>query len=269
VGVYSEAWGSPPDPITPQLFTSDGAPVDGTVADGPLGLRTFRPRQMLELGRTYELRWTDAHCSQLGPAPRARMSRFTVGPEAPLPTRLGAVTVSPAIRDQRRFSCLPDPVDVVARRVDIAPDPALAPWLPLTVWEVRADGAAWANGKQGVVSADGTIAKDAHFGGDVGDLYTVCSAADDAPTGLAPGPHHIDVVASLPGSAVTLSATIETTLSCGSASGCSVAPPDRVPLTAIAFALGAVALALLRCRLGEKSPIGSNRRGRETTPRGR
>ncbi|MGA9521310.1 MAG: hypothetical protein WBV82_07590 [Myxococcaceae bacterium] len=89
-------------------------------------------------------------------------SMITVGPPAPLPTSVGALTL---LETREEFtggisSCGGPAGQNVIARLAITPSEELVPWLPVTRFVLRVDGAEWAGLSYGLVSPDGGVGFD-------------------------------------------------------------------------------------------------------------
>jgi hypothetical protein len=217
---------APDDPARVVLVSADAPDEAIPLAATELANGDFLlvPEQQLVAGTRYELRDENPCEGSLEVAPAVT---FTAGPEAPLPSTLGAlVTAEDGIGSltvaTSSGSC-EAPID--ADRVDVAVElsPEAAPWRDALHFETLVDGATWGF-RSSVTQLLAPGSSPVGRGADL--LFHGCVlGADAAPleAGLPSGEHTVAMRATLPGADLVLevgSATID--LDCGGSSG---APP--------------------------------------------
>lgn len=170
---------------------------------------------------------------------------FQVGPEAPLPSSLGALSAAAVGVTEMNLattsgSCFSQ-ATVAQSSIELVPASAAAPWLDALHFETLVDGKPWHFFTSiGVQPAPGTTP----VGRARDRVFEVCASADPhVGEGLAAGTHVVTMQATLPGTTqVMMSESVEVKLSCaeaqpeGEMGGCSAGGPD---------AAGGAVLALL------------------------
>lgn len=179
--------------------------VPFTATQDPAGYFLLVPSEPLVVGATYTL-VDDSPCD-IFPTPRAT---FTVGPSAPLPTRLGTLTAAVEAQAQRTLatasgSCS---VEAIVAGVEIAVvfDAEAAPWRDVLHFETRVDGNPWhPQGNILLAPAPGA----SWVGRGVDRIYAVCQNLDNfgfPSLDLPQGGHEVEMRATMPGTSLALSA---------------------------------------------------------------
>lgn len=150
----------------------------------------------------------------------------TAGPSAALPTTLGVLQLDPLMVGDlqvltRAGSCS-EYITAAQVRATLQPSAEAEPWLGAFLFETLVDGQAWAPSHALVSSA----VPGGSWEGRGEDLfYRRCSESTTLWEGLAAGPHHAVLRATLPGTTVTLeTAPVSFVLSCDGDAG--VSPAD-------------------------------------------
>lgn len=210
------------DPSTPLPFTAT------PLADSSAYL--IAPEQPLVEGATYQIGDTNT-CTDYPDYPAAPTSVFLVAASAPLPTSLGAVTVTDSEVATLNVptssgSCTFDvQADRAMLTLELSPD--AMPWRDALHIETLVDGQIWSSRAQ---------------------VYRTCHSDDPgAATGLAAGTHEVSMRATLPGTDIMLTtAAVTFSLECpGDPEDPSDTPSDDGGCSTSGGAGGIVLLALL------------------------
>ncbi|MCK6550444.1 hypothetical protein L6R52_31695 [Myxococcota bacterium] len=205
------------------LVASDGERVAVTlgasVADGRAWVIT--PNVALRAGATYTLEHP-SFCAADPTAPTA-IGPVTVGPEAALPTTLGSLSSTDGfggIEIAEGASCS-RLVEVPWVEVTVALSAEAEPWRDVLVWETWVDGRRWT--PQRLINRD-TPFGSSWWGRGRDRLFTPCGEYIYNGVGLDPGPHTVELRATIPGTSTTLATSpLVVTLSCpGDASDAGV-----------------------------------------------
>lgn len=213
------------------IHDASGAEVAGTLIRGAVFSR-FELAAPLTPGE-YTARWKGGNCA---PGPPEQKSRFTIVAAAPLPSKSGTLTVKSAVR--KPDAALPsssaetgcrDPIDAAIVVLDVMPDPSLAPYAPVVVWETTVDGAPWSyelpfevgqpmsNGPRSLRGAK--------------QLFAACDGRPRHDNGVAPGTHDIAMRA-IVGGATIEAARLRVRISCGEKNGEVVSPEGPLEVEA-------------------------------------
>lgn len=248
------------DPGTPLAFTATRA------GDG--GHYLLVPDAPLVPGTQYIL--SDANgCDYDGPSGEGPRATFTVGPEAPLPTGLGAMTVAnlPTRSETLATSSGSCSIPVTTISAEVAIDYAqasdAAPWRDVLHFTTFVDGQRWF----ALGSILSTVSPGASWAGrGVDRLVAVCRYDFDVPPGSPPpsgfglpeGEHQVQLRATLPGTDLALATETEDVLlrcppilpdddASEDGGGCSTTPGSGAPW-AVVLALALLAARALRRR---------------------
>jgi len=202
--------------------TADDGGEEEVVFDLEDGL--IRPHESLREGATCRIEPT-APCDAASfgsEGPPGGPADFTVGPPAPLPTALGALTVEPVeqmmVQLAHGASCNA-PYSACARRVTLVPAEEAEPWMDAFLFSTQVDGADW------------KPRRDYNHDNELGASYLgrghelVFHVLDDDPhvsadSDLAPGTHTVVMRATLPGTDVVLETPpVTVDLSCADTDG--------------------------------------------------
>jgi hypothetical protein len=147
---------------------------------------------------------------------------FTVGPAAPMPSALGALTAAPEGVQQIELStslgsCSVQ-TPVAAAQIQLTPSDAALPWLDVLHFETWVDGKPWTYSPSSVA----VVPPGASPLGRARDrVFHVCASMDDTVgKGVEEGKHVVTMRATLPGSTqVVMSSSVEVTLQCNTPTG--------------------------------------------------
>ena len=129
-----------------------------------------------------------------------RVLHLNLTAPAPLPVVLGTLSVDPHERGPvvvaTDSGACSEALDAASAKVILTLDPSAEPWRDAWIFETLVDGQPW--------RPSASLPEPAPFGGSwVGrgqDLvYAACTADHHAPLSLSPGPHQVQLVATLPG----------------------------------------------------------------------
>ncbi len=198
------------------LRDASGATVDGALAMSN-GALVFRPTSPLASGR-FTASW-EATCAGAGAKVTTPLS-FTVSAPVALPAIPGEMSVANAIRAPFMFpsvggpaNACTDELDVASVRVSVAPDPSLAPFDGVVVWQWSVDGSFAGNGMPW------------SYGASTHTLMGLCGGTTSIPGAfVALGTHDVEVRA-LVGDHVTETRKLRVRVSCGEKNG-EVVPTD-------------------------------------------
>ena len=203
-----------PENVVLESVAAPGVSIALTAQLLPNGDYLLVPATALVAGNSYRL--TDrSTCAQTGD--RGPEVVFQVGPAAPMPSRLGALSAAAvgviemnlATRSGSCFS----PATVAQTSIELVPDSAAALWVDALLFDTLVDGKPWHYYTSiNVQPAPGT----SPAGRARDRVYAVCASKDPGVgEGLAAGRHVVKMQATLPGTTdVVMSESVDVTLSC-------------------------------------------------------
>ncbi|QAT87934.1 hypothetical protein EJ065_6405 [Corallococcus coralloides] len=197
------------DVSTLRLLQSDGTPVPFTLANGERRTHVLVPKAPLVPGTQYRIE-AKGLCQYRDT--QTQSATFTAGPELPLPTTLGTLSVDtpsqgvfPVFGDSNCGS----PQEGEATTLRFTPSPELVPFLPWVHWAVEVDGQPWSFANHHGLTSTGEDNPDSHkyeYRRQLLSLYTVCQAYNPPPPnmGLTPGRHQATLKGTLEHADLTL-----------------------------------------------------------------
>lgn len=237
-GTYAEA---DPTKVTLTTLADPSTVLPFTATPTSDGGYLLVPTQPLSVGVNYGI--TDGNACT-GFDIKGPSTSFEVVAAAPLPIVLGTISetrneIAPLDVGTSSGSCT---TEVTAHQIGITPDLIFEalPWTDMFHFDVLVDGQVWQRTSSINIlpSVRGTWV-----------LYHTCSSTDTgAQTGLAEGPHTVEVRATIPGTQTMLSTeTLSIEMACdgdtgsgggggGHAAGCNASATSTCPWLALAFA---------------------------------
>jgi len=190
----------PPEAFQPpqgiELFNGAGAGVPVTINADPFYGYEIDPATPFVAGQTYRLRYPDP-CAGSGTISEQTIA---IGPAAPIPTTSGTVTLT-AVTGDVPYTCFDLPYvlhNQPGLAIGITPSAELAPFLPVTLFEVVVDALTWSRSAYGGPHTFATLPGIIQHPDD--RLYADCGLAgdgdpqNDCPTraeGLTLGAHRM------------------------------------------------------------------------------
>lgn len=197
------------DVSTLRLLQSDGTPVPFTLADGSRNTQVLVPKAPLVPGTRYRIE-AKGLCQHQ--ETQTQSATFTAGPERPLPTTLGTLSVDTPSRGT--FPVYGDSNCGSTQEGDsttlrFTPAAELVPFLPWVHWTVEVDGQPWSfSNHHGLTSAgaDNYASHQYEYNRQLLFLYTVCTQYNPPPPGLGltPGRHQATLQGTLEHADLTL-----------------------------------------------------------------
>ncbi|RKG69684.1 hypothetical protein D7V80_08090 [Corallococcus sp. CA054B] len=197
------------DVSTLKLTRADGTEVPFTLADGGRRTHVVVPKAPLVPGTQYRIEAKGLCQFQ---ETQTQSATFTAGPERPLPTTLGTLSVDTPSRGV--FSVFGDsncgsPQEGDFTTLRFTPSAELVPFMPWMRWEVEVDGQPWSFSNHHGLSSTGEDNPDSHkyeYNRQLLALYTVCTAYNPPPPnrGLTPGLHQATLRGTLEHADLTL-----------------------------------------------------------------
>ncbi|RKH18536.1 hypothetical protein D7V77_34060 [Corallococcus sp. CA041A] len=194
---------------TLRLLQSDGTPVPFTLANGGRRTHVVVPKAPLVPGTQYRIE-AKGLCQYQ--ETQTQSATFTAGPELPLPTTLGTLSVDTPSRGA--FPVFGDsncgsPQEGDATTLRFTPSPELVPFLPWVHWAVEVDGQPWSFANHHGLTSTGEDNPDSHkyeYNRQLLFLYTVCTTYNPPPPGLGltPGSHRATLRGTLEHADITL-----------------------------------------------------------------
>jgi hypothetical protein len=214
------------DVSTLRLLQSDGTPVPFTLANGGRTTHVVVPKAPLVPGMQYRI---EAKGICRNRETQTESATFTAGPELPLPTTLGTLSVDTPRRGE--FVVFGDSNCGSQQEGDstslrFTPSPELVPFLPWVHWTVEVDGQPWSFGNHHGLTSTGADNASTHlyeYTRQLLFLYTVCTSYNPPPPGpgLTPGRHRATLQGTLERANLTLPP-----LSVDFELGCAARPVD-------------------------------------------
>ncbi|GMT98705.1 hypothetical protein KH5H1_28240 [Corallococcus caeni] len=197
------------DVSTLRLLQSDGTPVPFTLADGSRNTQVLVPKAPLVPGTQYRIE-AKGLCQHQ--ETQTQSATFTTGPERPLPTTLGTLSVDTPSRGT--FPVYGDSNCGSTQEGDFTtlrftPSAELVPFLPWVHWTVEVDGQPWSFSNHHGLTSAGADNYESHryeYNRPLLFLYTVCTPGNPSPPGLGltPGRHQATLRGTLEHADITL-----------------------------------------------------------------
>ncbi len=239
-----------------QLVRDGGQPIGLDLDAG--AMIVLRPKAPLPAGETVVLRYPSL-CFLHGADAGTELNEVPIEviAAAPLPTVLGILAAQEVGRGRipvNAGATCGTNIDATYADLSFSPDPALAPFLPVTGWALSVDGEPWATEEIGMVLPQGQLLpfrqdrSQHHEQRRILRVHAACGAtAEGVDRGVSPGHHVARLEGTLLGTTTTLAVEQPFDLSCGGGlpTGCAAASSD---LSGLALAALALALAWRRRR---------------------